>query len=52
VIVVITDGLTDWMEQPPSIPVMVLLLGDEGSAPDWAKHVVRISERDIRRLTS
>lgn len=52
VIVVITDGMTDWMEQPPPIPVMVLLLGDEGSAPDWAKHVVRISELDIRRLTS
>lgn len=52
VIVVITDGMTGWMEQSPPIPVMVLLLGDQGSAPDWAKHVVRISEQDIRTLTS
>lgn len=40
VVVVITDGVTPWPDEPPAVPVTVVLVGDgDGQAPDWARAV-------------
>lgn len=38
VIVVLTDGLTPWPDNPPRAKVVVGLLGD-GDVPEWAKEI-------------
>lgn len=39
VVVVITDGATPWPKNPPSVPVIVVLLDKNAKAPEWAKIV-------------
>jgi len=40
VVVVVTDGMTPWPNEPPrGVRVVVALLGRHGSAPDWAEKV-------------
>ncbi|MCW2607390.1 MAG: hypothetical protein JWO60_2083, partial [Frankiales bacterium] len=39
VVVVLTDGGTDWPAEPPRSRVVVALLGDEGHPPPWGKTV-------------
>ncbi|APU14713.1 vWA domain-containing protein [Actinoalloteichus fjordicus] len=44
-VIVLTDGQTPWPVRRLAVPLLVCLIGEDGSAPEWA-HTVRIPEEE------